>query len=248
MPPGPDRAPSGLLARAASTNCHSSCFQRSTDVDFLQSVLYAAEKYEMPAALAALRLALFSPFLSPAPSPLRLYGIAWRMSWEREAQHAAARTLALDLLAPDVLPELVRLEPAPRERLVALHRARRDALWAGLDDPTAFYANLRVTACNRNDGQSRCAAVLDHGAWFAFKYALARRLEGQPVGVDGFDEGFYQMREFWDLRMAHCVVCKRIVYNMPNTLENLQKIVRELPKTVEVRVPCGCFLLSCLKR
>ena len=58
------------------------------------------------------------------------------------------------------------------------------------------------------------------GAWFAFKYALARRLERLPVGAGEFEEAFYSIREGWDLRMVHCGVYMRIVYNMPYTLEN----------------------------
>ena len=97
------------------------------DIDYLERILWAADKYEMPIAISAVRLALFSPFLAPAPSPIRLYGIACRMSWEKEAKHASSLTLTLDPLARHVMAELVGLEPAPREKLLALHRARRDA-------------------------------------------------------------------------------------------------------------------------
>ncbi|TBU64994.1 hypothetical protein BD310DRAFT_913823 [Dichomitus squalens] len=200
------------------------------NIDKLEAILQAADKYEMPLAIATLRMALFSPFLHA--SPIRLYEIACRMSWEREAKLASSRTLTLDLFAPEVMSELVALEPAHRDKLLALHRRRRDALAESLDNTTIFYANLRGTPCNRNDGVNRCTAPLDHGAWSAFKYAFIRRVERGLVGEE-LDGDFYRMRELWDLRMAHCHVCKRIVYNMPNTLENLQKIVKELPKSIE---------------
>ncbi|KAI0757067.1 hypothetical protein C8Q80DRAFT_1245400 [Daedaleopsis nitida] len=221
---------SGLLSIVSGMELPQS--SEPSDVDILERILNAADKYEMPMAISALRLAFFSSFLD-APSPVRLYGIACRMSWEKEAKHASTRTLTLDLFAPSTLPELLALEPTHRDKLIALHRQRREQFLAAIDNSGTFYANLRVTPCNRNDGVNRCSTVLEHGAWFAFKYALVKRLECAPVG-EAFDEGFYQMRELWDLRMAHCVMCKRIVYNMPNTLENLQKIVRELPKSVEV--------------
>ena len=212
-------------------------FPELNNIDRLDAILKAADKYEMPLAITTLRIALGSPFLSA--SPLRLYGIACRMSWAKEAKLASSRTLTLDLLSADVMSELVTLEPAPRARLLALHRRRRDALAEGLDDTTIFYANVRGTPCNRNDGVNRCTAPLDHGAWAAFKYAFIRRAERGLVGAE-LDADFYRMRELWDLRMAHCVACKRIVYNMPNTLENLQKLVKELPKSVEVSGSCVC--------
>ncbi|KAI1797812.1 hypothetical protein LXA43DRAFT_268425 [Ganoderma leucocontextum] len=152
------------------------------NVDLIEAILLAADKYEMPLAISTMRTALFSPFLHA--SPIRLYGIACRMSWEKEAKLASSRTLTLDLLSPEVMVELVALEPKHRDKLIALHRRRRDTLADGLDDTTVFYANLRGAPSTQNIPLSHCMAPLDHGAWFAFKYAFIKRADRGGVGEE----------------------------------------------------------------
>ena len=131
------------------------------DIDYLERILWAADKYEMPAAISTIHLALFSSLLDA--SPIRLYGIACRMSWEAEAKQASTRTLTLDLFSPAVMSELASLVPAHREKLLALHRRRRDAFLKGLDDKVAFYANDGTSVCNE-DEDTQCTALNSHRA------------------------------------------------------------------------------------
>ncbi len=201
------------------------------NIDLIEDILCAAEKYEIPLAIATMRMALFSPFLHV--SPIRLYGIAYRMSWEKEVKLASSRTLTLDLLSPEAMAELVTLEAKHRDKLIALHRRRRDALAEGLDNGAVFYANLRGALCNQSFPSGSCTVPLDHGAWFAFKYAFLRRADRGAVG-EVLDADFYRMPELWALKTAYCIACKRAVYDMSGTLENLQLVVDRLPRSVEV--------------
>ncbi|KAI0361705.1 hypothetical protein OH77DRAFT_1417971 [Trametes cingulata] len=203
------------------------------DAEFLQSVLAAAEKYEMPMAISVIRTALFSPFLEI--SPVRLYGIACRMSWEREIKHAARRTLTLDLLSPECLPELVRLDPAHQSKLLALHRERRTAFVAGLDDPVLFNGILRSVQDDGgmgDDGADLCHNPLDHSTWWALKYALLKQFEHAPPGEE-LGPTFYRMPEVGAMYAAKCGKCGQPNYVMQNVLDSLSGLVRDLPQTIE---------------
>lgn len=61
------------------------------DVDHLENLLAVADKYDMLMVVSLVRLALSSRH--PNVSPIRLYGIASRMDWEKEAEGASSRTL-----------------------------------------------------------------------------------------------------------------------------------------------------------
>ncbi|KAH9857840.1 hypothetical protein C2E23DRAFT_899436 [Lenzites betulinus] len=178
------------------------------DADFLQSLLTAADKYECPLAISVVRSALFSPFLE---------------------------ALALDLLAPDSLPELVRLEPAAQSALLGLHRARRGALVAGLDDPALFGAILHSVPADgalADDGADLCHNPLDHSSWHALKYALLREFERAPPGAD-LGPAFFRMPEVGAMYGARCAKCGQANYLMQNLLDGLSGVVRDLPRTLE---------------
>ncbi|TFK89803.1 hypothetical protein K466DRAFT_544656 [Polyporus arcularius HHB13444] len=201
------------------------------DFDYLESLLRVAEKYEMPMVISTVRLALFSPFTN-VPCPIRLYGIACRMSWENEAKLASTRTLGVDLLAPTALPALVALEAPHRDKLVALHRQRKDVLMESIDDVDLFYANQVGSACNFRDPEQDCTAIIDHGVWGAFKYALLRHLEYVPLR-EILNEGVYRMAELEKLGHAQCSECSRTLYDVGGTIQKLQRVVNELPKAIE---------------
>ncbi|KAI0724498.1 hypothetical protein C8T65DRAFT_626689 [Cerioporus squamosus] len=211
---------------------------KADDFDYLESLLRVAEKYEMLMVTSTVRLALFSPTIN-VPSPIRLYGIACRMAWEKEAKLASTRTLGTDLLAPNALSELVLLEAPHRDKLVALHRRRKDLLIDGLDDVGVFYANQVGSACNVGDTTKECTEKIEHGAWSAFKYALLSHLERAPLG-ETLNEDVYLMAELDKLSYAQCPRCSRYLYYVRGTIRKLQELVRGLPKTIEVSLPIAC--------
>ncbi|RPD62993.1 hypothetical protein L227DRAFT_608910 [Lentinus tigrinus ALCF2SS1-6] len=69
------------------------------DIDFVESMLDAADKYQMPLPIAVFRAAALPTFLQK--HPIRVYAIACRMLWEADAKAAATCTLRLDIMAPE---------------------------------------------------------------------------------------------------------------------------------------------------
>ncbi len=200
----------------------------------LESILYAAEKYEMSMAIAVVRLALFSPFLRAA-SPIRLYGIACRMRWEREAKHASTRTLTLDLLSPAAMSDLATVETSYRDKLVALHRSRKDMFLMGLDNITKPRVGTRLESVSHCPP---CGTVFHYGGvWFAFKYALLKRMEHSPLGETFyFDDRFYQMPEVEELNNgSKCAKCQKVLIDFQEILKQLLSVAPALPKCIEVR-------------
>ncbi|KAM5535397.1 hypothetical protein V8D89_010919, partial [Ganoderma adspersum] len=92
------------------------------NIDDLEPLVYAAEKYEMAMASAVLRFALGR--LIPS-SPITVYGIACRMTWEDEAKAAVSRTLEMDIMSEDNAVVLGRLEATHLIKLLLLHERRR---------------------------------------------------------------------------------------------------------------------------
>ncbi|KAI0778111.1 hypothetical protein BD413DRAFT_448452, partial [Trametes elegans] len=201
------------------------------NIDHVESLLAVADKYEMPMAMSVIRLALSSRHLDA--SPIHLYGIACRMSWEKEAKEASSRTLTTNLFSAAAQTELAALEPSHRNKLLDLHRHRREQLFAGLGDEAAFYANVRAGPCNTSDPNNSCTAPLDHSNWWALKFALLKRWDEAPLDRE-LDEAFYRLPEVWDMSAAKCLKCERKIYGMPSTIENMGAVVRALPRSVEV--------------
>ncbi|CDO72314.1 hypothetical protein BN946_scf184977.g11 [Trametes cinnabarina] len=194
--------------------------------DHLETLLAVADKYEMPMVKSVVRMAFSSPLLDA--SPIRVYGIACRMSWKQEAMAASSRTLGIDLSDPALHSEMAAWEPRHRSMLLDLHRRRKKEFLASLDDPLMFSANIVGARCN----STGCTAMLNHTRWWAFKYALATRLIESPVGPGLVDE-ICCMQELWDVAEAKCTDCHKGLYLMPLTMEHLQSVFRDLPRTVE---------------
>ncbi|KAI0662751.1 hypothetical protein C8Q70DRAFT_893470, partial [Cubamyces menziesii] len=235
--PGMDRTeaipvdePSDVLADVLSI-VNGSDLPALDQVDRLETLLAVADKYEMSMVTAVVRMALSSRLLDV--SPIRLYGIACRMSWKREAMEASSRTLTTSLLSPAAQVELAALEPSQRDKLLDLHRRRREELFVALDNETTFYANVRAGPCNTGDANSTCTTPLDHSNWWALKYALLKRWDERPIGEE-LDESFYRMPEVWDMSAAKCLKCERKIYGMASTIENVNAAIRKLPRTVQV--------------
>ncbi|KAI0361706.1 hypothetical protein OH77DRAFT_454280 [Trametes cingulata] len=200
------------------------------DADRLEALLAVGEKYEVPLVISVVRLAFSSRFLDV--SPVRLYRIACRMSWEKEEKDALSRTLTTNLLSPEAQTELVALEPSRRTKLLDLHRRRREDFLEKLDDDTTFYANKRRCPCNSENPDRDCTAPLDHSSWWAFKYTLLKLWDKTPLD-HGLGEAVYRMAEIHDMAAAACTVCERKLYDMTTTLDKLDAIIQALPRTVD---------------
>jgi len=99
-------------------------FADITSFDLLESVLSAAEKYDMPGALTILKMCLLSPALSD--DPIRLYALARRHGWIPVAKTLSSRTLSLNIYDPGHRTSLRSMPTEALLDLFILHRSRRD--------------------------------------------------------------------------------------------------------------------------
>ncbi|RPD82604.1 hypothetical protein L226DRAFT_565165 [Lentinus tigrinus ALCF2SS1-7] len=101
------------------------------DIDFVESMLDAADKYQMPLPIAVFRAAALPTFLQK--HPIRVYAIACRMLWEADTKAAATCTLRLDIMAPEHRQDMARLDIPHFMKLMALHNKRRKQIDKALD-------------------------------------------------------------------------------------------------------------------
>lgn len=92
--------------------------------DQLDTLLFAAEKYDMPGPIAILRLQSMTP--SFIEEPFRLYSVASRYEWEAERKFSAMQTLTYNIHDVAFRPSLQRLSTTALLDLFELHRSRRE--------------------------------------------------------------------------------------------------------------------------
>lgn len=201
------------------------------DIDFVDSLLFAADKYDMPLPIALIRVTI-PPLLDA--SPIRVYGLACRMAWEAEAKAAATRTLAIDIMSPDNISQLGLLEPPHLVKLLLLHDQRRKQAADALEGVGVFSANMRGVRCGgtRPDG-SACDELRDTTSWWALKLAWHK----EPWRFVALGESNFQTSSVPELDAIlddRCKRCSKAYYSRASTLENLKSIAAALPQTIEV--------------
>lgn len=193
-------------------------------MDMLETLLCAAEKYEVTSAIVMVRSALVSPVLEA--SPVRIYGIAYRHGWYKEAAWASSKTLTLDLCSPQSVSDLSRIDGAAIMKLMALHRKRRDMFRESLDDiGTFFYATAAQLECHS------CDEDVDNSPWLLLKYELVGLLERGGVSMDSLDGTLLQ-----SIVDAKCRRCKKKVYDPVLLRKCMRDTIKSLPEKVEVRL------------
>ncbi|KAJ2931278.1 hypothetical protein H1R20_g5847, partial [Candolleomyces eurysporus] len=101
--------------------------------EMVDSVLHAAENYEMPGAMSIVRLAITTlPFTDYS---LHMYGVCCRYGWEPEAKLFASRTLHYNLYDEAHRESLEKMSTSALLNLLTVHRQRRELLRQRLDDP-----------------------------------------------------------------------------------------------------------------
>ncbi|KAJ3474653.1 hypothetical protein NLI96_g12337 [Meripilus lineatus] len=197
---------------------------RIHDFNYLESLVHAAEKYDMPGVLSILRFAILSPaFLKN--HPIRVYAIACRWDWYEEAKIASKHTLAMDLLAVDRMDDIRKVDPRDLARLMLLHRRRRDQLKDRLDCKETFYANIMPGKC------SHCHTPNPHEKWHRMKYDWVTKFEQCPIEDSAKD--LLERLELADVLNATCGRCQQRMYSAEPTIRNLRQILDELPTEVE---------------
>lgn len=199
---------------------------RIHDIKYLEALVHAAEKYDMPGALSIIRLALVSPhFLKN--HPIQVYAIASRWDWQEEAEIASSYTVGMDLLSKEVIDKLRVVDPPDLTRLMLFHRKRRDQLKRGLDSQDIFYANIVPGRCQGCDTPNM------HEKWHRMKYDWVTGFEHRPMDASSRD--LLERMELADVLSATCIRCQKRLYNAESTISNLRQILEKLPKHVEFK-------------
>lgn len=92
--------------------------------DMLDTLLSAAEKYDMPGPLSLLRMYLLR-YPSPLNDTVRLYAVATRYGWVQEAKALSERSLAINLHDDAHIPSLRTLSTDALLSLFKLHHQRK---------------------------------------------------------------------------------------------------------------------------
>jgi hypothetical protein len=159
----------------------------------VESVLVAAEKYDMEGAVALIRSAITSPtFLE---QPLRLYAIASRYGWEEEAKLASKHSLARSIYAEEHSPILERVSSPYLLRLLRLHRGR------GIDFEKLVTKDDKLLGIHSCIG---CGCKITGWPVMALIKATVLYLDRRPAGDDLLDGQWKKWPE------AQGKVCSRV--------------------------------------
>ncbi|KZT74690.1 hypothetical protein DAEQUDRAFT_807030 [Daedalea quercina L-15889] len=190
-------------------------------IDTLETLLRAADKYEVTSAAVMIRSVLTSPVLEA--SPARIYGIAYEHGWYKEAAWASSKTLTLDLCSPEAVSDLSRIDGSAIMKLMTLHRNRRDLFRERLDDIDLFpYATTTQLVCHS------CEEDVDNSPWQVMKYTLVSQMERDGISTDCLDGTILEA-----VIDAKCPRCKRKIYNPVMLRKGLREAIKGLPDRVE---------------
>jgi hypothetical protein len=156
-----------------------------TNYDAVDLLLFAAEKYDMPGVMSIIRILVMTPSL--LDQPLRLYAVACRFGWEKEAQFASTETLSLDLHSEPYRASLQSLSTPALLNLFQLHRDRREALRTRLDDPPFVGGGTAVCVA--------CGWQIDYHTWRELKYKIILEMDVRPLGDTVVNSGLLDWHE-----------------------------------------------------
>ncbi|KAI0704878.1 hypothetical protein BC835DRAFT_1315554 [Cytidiella melzeri] len=193
--------------------------------EYVEDLLHAAEKYDMPSVISIIRLAIMSPPLLDA-HPVRVYGIACTWGWTAEAKLASTKTIGCDLLSPSVARDLGTVDSRHLTALMLLHRRRRDIFRAGLNSPVLFYANAPEGRC------MSCRREAVHVQWTRVKNVWSNAIEQSPAAVAS--KAILQHPDVHQLLEETCPSCVKKLYDPVGTVAKLNELLDQLPTEVEV--------------
>jgi hypothetical protein len=192
--------------------------------DEVDSLLFAAEKYDMPGPTSIIRKLIMTPPL--LDQPLRLYSTACHFGWESEAKSASTETLTYNLHAPVHRPFLQTLGTDAILNLFDLHRARREGLRQRLDDPP--FVSGGVSHCHM------CRELIDYHTWRELKYKIILEMDVRPLGDTIVNSGLLDWPEAQACWNAKCpnASCERVLYDKTETLRVIKECIERLPKCI----------------
>ncbi|TFL07059.1 hypothetical protein BDV98DRAFT_557192 [Pterulicium gracile] len=202
-----------------------------TNLDDVESILFLAERWDIPFILSTIRTAITSSALLTA-DPLRLFYITTHFGWDDEARIASEHTLDLSLFDSQHAEKLARLTAKDLLALLDLHRSRRLKFKELLNSQDAFnVGNSPAGSC------VKCGATLDNHTWRDLKAAMVDDLDRNPRGDTLFggmgcggllDESAVAMA-CW---RAQCSYCKQENYDKRATIQSIRACVQGLRSTV----------------
>lgn len=195
-----------------------------TSFDQMESVLVAAEKYDMPGALTTIRHAITAPIF--LDEPLKLYALTSRLEWEEEAKLASKHSLALSIYDERFIPILARTPSPYLARLFLFHRKRRNLFKIFLDTCphfTRFNTNLR--RCRL------CDTKLSNEPWNTVKNLLVMEIDQQPNGESICDVDFQLRPEVQACYNVRCK-CGGVLFDTASIMPHVKAGLNELPFTI----------------
>ncbi|KAF8893938.1 hypothetical protein BD779DRAFT_1467525 [Infundibulicybe gibba] len=192
--------------------------------DMIDSLLDAAEKYDMPGPLSILRLLVTTPPL--LDQPFRLYIAACRFGWECEAKMSATRTLTHNLYDPELQLLLKRLPTTALLNLFNLHHTRRELLRTRLNEPP-FLSGGTATCIE-------CQSTIEYQTWRELKYKIILEMDARPLGDTILNPGLLQWPESLACWAAKCpnAHCTRLLYDKTETIRVIKECIDALPNTI----------------
>jgi len=192
--------------------------------DVIDTLLFAAEKYDMPGPMSILRLLVMTPPL--LNQPFRLYTVACRYGWETEAKFASTQTLTYNLHDPSLRPLLQRLSTDALLNLLELHRSRREGLRQRLNEPP-FVPGTTATCIN-------CRGTIDYHTWRELKYKITLEMDVRPLGDTVIDQGLAEWPEAKACWVAKCPnpTCGRVLYDREPSIRIVKECIEDLRKTI----------------
>lgn len=187
------------------------------DIDAVERLALAAEKYDVGAALEVVRLALHSPALRATEHALRRYALASRLGWTAIAQEAA--TASLDVVL-DYRSPLPQMEMRDLERLLALRHSRIAAFTDALDAADGPFVSESSPTCRVGGIPHQ----LDPSAWTMLKQSMLLEMWQRPSGASVLaDRGAIAVFR----GMKCCMSAPR--HNWERFLERLSTLIDGLP-------------------
>jgi hypothetical protein len=192
--------------------------------DLIDSLLYAAEKYDMPGPMSIIRVLVMTPPL--LDQPFRLYAVACRFGWDSEAKFASTRTLIYNLYDRDVRPLLQRLATDAVLNLFELHRTRREGLRQRLNEPP--FVSGGTASC------IECHELVDYHTWRELKYKIVMEMDVRPLGDTVVNQGLVGWPEAQACWNAKCPngSCGRSLYDKTETLRVVCECIDRLPDSI----------------
>lgn len=203
--------------------------------EFAWAVTNAADKYEMPRALAAVRaIVMNSEYLRA--QPLELYALASRWKWTEEARVASTATLSAALLRIQNFEVLRSLDADSLCKLLELHTKRKDAILRFFDlkhrESKNFIVYQWECGCSTDLDGTKTEAFMRQ--WEAMRCHVIASLDASPLGEELRESTFWSRKDF-KLWSFACHNCGKVILNKNYFVKRIGEVFQSasLPTCVE---------------